>query len=77
MCQGAARIVEVSEAEIAAAMRTIHRCTHSVAEGTGAAAFAALCREASRQSGRRVAVVLSGGNVDASVLRSVLAGEVP
>ena len=74
---GAARVVEVSEAEIAEAMRTLYRCTHNVAEGAGAAALAALCREASRQAGRRVAVVLSGGNVDADVFRSVLAGDVP
>ena len=77
VCRGAARIVEVSEADIAEAMRTLYRCTHNVAEGAGAAAFAALCREADRQQGRRVAVVLSGGNVDADVFGSVLAGEVP
>ncbi len=77
VCRGAARIVEVSEAEIAEAMRTLYLCTHNVAEGAGAAALAALCQEADRQAQRRVAVVLSGGNVDLDVFRSVLAGEVP
>ena len=75
--QGAARIVEVSEAEIAQAMRALYRATHNVAEGAGAAAFAALSKERRRQAGRRVAVVLSGGNVDANVFRAVLADERP
>lgn len=74
---GAARIVEVSEAEIAEAMRVLYRSTHNVAEGAGAAAFAGLCQDGARRAGRRVAVILSGGNVDASVFRTVLGGEVP
>lgn len=75
--EGAARVVEVSEAEIAEAMRTLYRITHNVAEGAGAAALAALAQERERQAGKRVGVVLSGGNVDAEVFRRVLAGEVP
>ena len=75
--RGAARIVEVSEAEIAEAMRVLYRNTHNVAEGAGAAAFAGLCQEGARRAGRRVAAILSGGNVDASVFRTVLAGDVP
>ena len=75
--RGAARIVEVSEAEIADAMRVLYRSTHNVAEGAGAAAFAGLRQEGARRAGGRVAVILSGGNVDASVFRIVLAGEVP
>ena len=77
VCQGAARIVEVTEAEIAQAMRILYRTTHNVAEGAGAAALAALHQERRRQAGRRVAVVLSGGNVDAELFRAVLADEVP
>ena len=75
--RGAARIVEVSEAEIAQAMRTLYCTTHNVAEGAGAAAFAALSKERRHQAGRRVAVILSGGNVDADVFRAVLANEPP
>ena len=71
---GTARVVQVSDAEIAAAMRTLFRETHNVAEGAGAAAFAALMAERERQAGRRVAVVLSGGNVDMDVFAAVLAG---
>ncbi len=75
--QGAARVVEVGEAEIAEAMRTLFRVTHNVAEGAGAAALAALMQERTQQAGKRVGVILSGGNVDAAVFQAVLAGEVP
>ncbi|MCY3793032.1 MAG: hypothetical protein OXG51_01485, partial [Gammaproteobacteria bacterium] len=61
----------------AEAMRTLYRLTHNVAEGAGAAALAALTQERERQSGKRVGVILSGGNVDAEVFSTVLAGEVP
>ena len=43
--KGAARLVEVSDGEIAEAMRVLYRHTHNVAEGAGAAAFAALMQE--------------------------------
>ncbi len=71
---GAARIVEVGEAEIAESMRLLYRNTHNVAEGAGAAAFAALMRERDRNQGRKVAAILTGGNVDAEVFRRVLDG---
>lgn len=69
------RIVEVSDAEVAAAMRTIFECTHNVAEGAGAAAYAAAYQERDRIAGREIALMLSGGNVDRSMFASVLADE--
>ena len=72
---GAERIVEVSEDEIADAMRAIYSETHNVAEGAGAAAFAALMQEREQLAGKRVAAILTGGNVDAEIFRAVLAGE--
>jgi threonine dehydratase len=65
-------IVCVSDDEIAAAMRLLFSCTHNVAEGAGAASLAAAlqCRE--RCAGRRIGVVLTGGNVDADVFAEVL-----
>jgi threonine dehydratase len=48
--------------------------THNVAEGAGAAAFAAAWREREALAGRRVALVISGGNVDSALFRDVLAG---
>jgi threonine dehydratase len=68
--RGASRIVEVSEDEINAAMRHLFSDTHNVAEGAGAAALAALLQEDMR--GRRVGVVLSGGNIDREVYAAIL-----
>ena len=70
--RGLARIVQVSEAEIAAAMRAYYTDTHNLAEGAGAIALAALLKEGAGHR-RRVGVVLSGGNVDADVLAPILA----
>ena len=69
---GAARIVTVSEAEIRRAMRILFTDTHNVAEGAGAAAFAAALQERERLAGKRVAVVLSGGNIDRALYLDVL-----
>lgn len=71
--QGVERIVTVTEDEIRNSMRRIYTATHNVAEGAGAAAFAAAVQERARLQGRRVAVVLTGANVDREVLREVLA----
>jgi threonine dehydratase len=70
--QGAERIVTVSEDEIRAAMHHLFTDTHNVAEGAGAAALAGLLQEKERMAGKRVAVILSGGNVDRAVFASVL-----
>jgi threonine dehydratase len=70
--RGVARLVEVSDDEVAAAMRRLFECTHNAAEGAGAAALAAAFQERGRLRGRRVGVVLSGGNVDRSLYAEVL-----
>ncbi len=69
----AARIVTVSEEEIRRAMRILFTDTHNVAEGAGAAALAAALQERHRLAGKRVAAVLSGGNVDRALFAEVLA----
>lgn len=74
---GAARIVAVSEDEIAGAVRILFAATHNLAEGAGAAALAALIQDGEAMRGRRVGVILSGGNIDSNVLRIVLAGDTP
>ena len=74
MRHGAARIVTVEEDEITAAMRHLFSDTHNAAEGAGAAALAALLQERRRMEGRRVAIILSGGNVDRDAFARVLAG---
>jgi len=70
---GAARVVTVSEAELKAAMRALYQDTHSLAEGAGAAATAALLQERERMAGKKVGVILSGGNMDIGLYRSILA----
>jgi threonine dehydratase len=74
---GAARIVRVTDDEIAEAIRVIYSDTHNIAEGAGAAALAALIKETARQAGKRVGVILCGGNIDMSVFRQVLGGQTP
>ncbi len=71
--RGAARIVSVSEAEIRRAMRILYTDTHNLAEGAGAAAFAAALQERDRVRGKRVAVIQTGGNVDRTLFAQVLA----
>jgi threonine dehydratase len=75
--RGAARVVRVSDDELAGAMRAYYADTHNLAEGAGAAGLAAGMKERDRLAGRRVGVILSGGNVDASLFAQVLAGETP
>jgi threonine dehydratase len=75
ICRGAARIVTVSEAEMRRAMRILFSDTHNVAEGAGAAAFAAALQERHRVAGKRVAVIQSGGNIDRALFAEVLAEE--
>ena len=69
---GAERIVEVSDDEVEAAMRALFADTHNVAEGGGAASLAALLQERGRMRGRKVAIILSGGNVDSDVYGRLL-----
>jgi threonine dehydratase len=73
--QNVSRIVEVSDAEIEAAMRAIYQDTHNVAEGAAAAALAGAIQEKAKNSSKRIGVVLTGGNVDADVFARVLSGE--
>ena len=67
--RGAARIVTVSDAEVAAAIRAYWQDTHNLAEGAGAAPLAALLQEADLMSNRRVGLVLCGGNIDLALFR--------
>ena len=74
---GAARVVSISEDEIAEAMRVYYVATHNLAEGAGAASLAALLKERNRYAGKRAGVILSGGNIDMPVFAQVLRGETP
>jgi threonine dehydratase len=65
--------VQVSEAEIAAAMRQIMENEHLLVEGAAGVAAAGLVQVQDRFRGRNVVVVLCGGNISLETLRSVLA----
>lgn len=67
-----ARIVSVSDEEVRAAACHYFSDSHNVAEGAGAAPLAALLQEAPTSPDEPVAVVLSGGNIDAMLYREIL-----
>ncbi|WP_227284912.1 MULTISPECIES: threonine dehydratase [Paracoccaceae] len=75
--EGAARIISVSDAEVAEAIRIYYRDIHNLAEGAGAAPLAGLMQEKERMNGRKVAVILCGGNIDTEWFLTVLGGGVP
>ncbi len=71
--RGASRIVRVSDAEAQQAMSLMYRATHNLAEPAGAISLAAALQERSLNAGRRVGVVLTGGNCDHDILARALA----
>jgi threonine dehydratase len=70
-----ARIVEVTDEEIGAAMRALYEDTHNLVEGAGAAGVAAALAEKDLNSGKRFGIVITGGNVDMDMYARVLTGE--
>ncbi len=67
--KGASRIVQVTDDEIGAAMRAYWTDTHNLAEGAGAAALAAALQEKQKIRGKRIGLILSGGNIDLDLFR--------
>lgn len=74
---GAARILQLTEAEIAEAIRVYYTDTHNIAEGAGAAPLAGLMREQETYKGKRAGVILCGSNMDTAPFAEVLLGGVP
>ncbi len=72
ICKGAADVITVSEAEIKTAMRAYYTDTHNLAEGAGAVPLAGLLKQRDLRQGQKVAVVLSGSNIDLDQYRAVL-----
>ena len=70
---GVERFIEVTDDEVKAAIRTYFSTTHNVVEGAGAAALAAAFRD--RPVGKRIGVLLSGGNIDRNLFVTILQGE--
>src|SRR5215475_6567873 len=67
--KGASRIVQVTDDEIACAIHALWTDTHNLAEGAGAATLAAALQEKNLLRGKRVGLVLSGGNIDFDLFR--------
>ena len=67
----------VSEQELRDGIVELLRSTGQVSEGAGAAAFAAAKRYREEFAGRTVALILSGGNIDARDLEELLAQAEP
>jgi len=64
-------IVLVSEEEMKKAILTLLETTHQLAEGAGAASTAAAFKIRKRLQGRKVALVLSGGNLTLQTLQNI------
>jgi threonine dehydratase len=74
--KGTSHIVQLSDDEVAAAIRAYWTDTHNLAEGAGAAPLAAALQEKTRLAGKRVGLILSGGNIDFDLFRSWVGSDV-
>ncbi len=75
--RGAARVIAVDDDASAEAVRVLLRTTHNLVEPAGAIATAGMLSERDQLRGKRVGVVMSGGNLDAALLTEILAGRTP
>lgn len=66
------RMLTVSEVQIEQAVFDLLEIEKTVVEGAGAAGLAALFAQPALFRGKRVAVILSGGNIDMMILSSIL-----
>ncbi len=69
---GADRVLRVSEDAMVAAIGHYFTDTHNLAEGAGAAALAALLQEKEKMAGKKVGLILSGGNLDKDLFQRAL-----
>jgi threonine dehydratase len=74
--KGASRIVQVTDDEIASAIHAYWSDSHNLAEGAGAAPLAAALQEKQRLQGKRVGLILSGGNIDFDLFRKWVGSDV-
>lgn len=75
--EAVARVIRVTDDEVADAIRIYHEDTHNMAEGAGAAPLAALIKEKDRMQGKQCAVILCGGNIDRDWAATILGGGTP
>jgi len=73
LCRGrVAQVVQVSEPEIAAAIVRLLEDEKAVVEGAGAVGVAYALRRPDLLAGKRVAIVLSGGNIDLNMVSRII-----
>jgi threonine dehydratase len=72
LVDGLAGFVAVEEAELAEAVRLLVSCTHNLPEPAGAAGLAGLMALGPTLAGKKVGVILSGGNCDPELLVRIL-----
>lgn len=75
--RGAERVIEVTEDEIAEAVRILFSDTHTLVEGASAAALAGLFKEREHLQGGRAAVIMTGQNIERTDAQIILAGGTP
>jgi threonine dehydratase len=64
--------ITVTEEEISASMKLVIKYHHQIIEGSAGVAVAALIKEKERFKGKRVAIIICGGNVSEAVLKSLI-----
>eukprot|EP01134_Creolimax_fragrantissima_P002207 CFRG2207T1 len=77
LSKGLDHVVSVRDDEIANAIRIYYREIHNIAEGAGAVPLAALIKDKEKWQGRKVGLILSGGNIDKELMVEVLLGKTP
>jgi len=70
-----AEVVLVNEAQLERAVNAYLTLQKTMAEGAGAAGLAAMLAKPERFQGKRVGLILSGGNIDPRVLASIMVRE--
>ena len=68
-------VVLVSESQLERAVNAYLTLQKTMAEGAGAAGLAAMLKEQARFAGKRVGLILCGGNIDPRILASIMVRE--
>jgi threonine dehydratase len=68
-------VLLVSESQLERAVNAYLTLQKTMAEGAGAAGLAAMLKEPGRFAGRRVGLILCGGNIDPRILASIMVRE--
>lgn len=77
ICGGADRVITVAEDEISQAIRDYYSDTHNLVEGAAATPLAGLMKERKSMQGKKVGLIVSGGNMDAQPFAEILVGKTP